>query len=75
SREEVIDGKSGFLVPVNSINILSDKIKKLIEDDKLLQEMKIAGRRRAEELYNEKEVVKKQLEIFNKLLSSKNKEY
>jgi glycosyltransferase involved in cell wall biosynthesis len=75
SREEVIDGKSGFLVPVNSINILSDKIKKLIEDDKLLQEMKIAGRRRAEELYNEKTVVKKQLEIFDKLLSSKNKEY
>jgi len=75
SREEVIDGKTGFLIPVNSINILSNKIKKLIEDDKLLQEMKIAGRRRAEELYNEKEVVKKQLEIFDKLLSSKNKEY
>ena len=75
SREEVIDGKTGFLVPVNSINILSNKIKKLIEDDKLLHEMKIAGRRRAEELYNEKEVVKKQLEIFDKLLSSKNKEY
>ncbi|MBA7519963.1 putative glycosyltransferase EpsD [subsurface metagenome] len=61
------------MVPVRSINILSDKIKKLIEDDKLLQEMKIAGRRRAEELYNEKEVVKKQLEIFNKLLNPKKK--
>jgi len=71
SREEVIDGKSGFLVPVNSINILSNKIKELIEDDKLLQKMKIAGRRRAEKLYNENEVVKKQLEIFNKLLNSR----
>ena len=73
SREEVIDGKSGFLVPVNSINILSNKIKELIEDDKLLQEMKIAGRRRAEKLYDENEVVKKQLEIFNKLLNPKKK--
>ena len=71
SREEVIDKKTGFLVPVNSINILSDKIKKLVQDDKLLQEMKIAGRRRAEKLFNEKEVVKKQLEIFNKLLNSR----
>lgn len=75
SREEVIDGKTGFLVPVKSINILSDKIKKLIEDDKLLQEMKIAGRRRAEELYNEKEVVKKQLKIFDKLLNLKQKQH
>ena len=74
SREEVIDRKTGFLIPVNSINILSDKIKKLIEDDKLLQEMKIAGRRRAEKLFNEKEIVKKQLEIFNKLLNLKQKQ-
>ena len=74
SREEVIDGRTGFLVPMNSINILSDKIKKLIEDDKLLQEMKIAGRRKAEELYNEKEVVKKQLKIFDKLLNLKQKQ-
>lgn len=69
SREEVVDGKTGFLVPVNSIKILSDKIKKLIEDEKLLKKMKIAGRRRAEKLYNENEVIKKQLLIFNKLLN------
>ena len=75
SREEVVDGKTGFLVPVKSINILSDKIKKLIKDDKLLQEMKNAGRKRAEELYNEKEIVKKQLEIFNKLLNLKQKKH
>jgi len=75
SREEVVDGKTGFLVPVNSINILVDKIKELIEDEKLLKEMKITGRRRAEELYNEKEVVKKQLEIFDKLLNLKQKQH
>lgn len=75
SREEVIDRKTGFLVPVNSINILSDKIKKLIEDDKLLQEMKIAGRKRAERFFNEKEIVKKQIEIFNKLLNLKQKRH
>lgn len=73
SKEEVIDGKTGFLVPVNSINILSDKIKELIEDEKLLKKMKNAGRRRAEKLFDEKEIVKKQLEIFNKLLNPKKK--
>ena len=75
SREEVIDRKTGFLVPVNSINILSDKIKKLIEDDKLLQEMKNAGRRRAEKFFNEKEIVKKQIEIFKKLLNLRQKKH
>ena len=69
SKEEVVDGKTGFLVPVNSINILSDKIKELVEDEKLLKKMKNAGRRRAEKLFNEKEIVKKQLEIFSKLLN------
>ncbi len=73
SREEVIDRKTGFLVPVNSINILNDKIKKLIEDEKLLQEMKIAGRKRAKKLFNEKEIVKEQIEVFNKLLNLKKK--
>ena len=73
SREEVVEGKTGFLVPVNSINTLKDKIKKLIRDEKLLKKMKIAGRKRAEKLFNEKEIVKKQIEIFKKLLNSKNK--
>jgi len=75
SREEVIDGKTGFLVPVNSINILSDKIKKLIGDEKFLKKMKIAGRRRAEMFFSEKEIVKKQLETFNKLLNSRQKKH
>jgi len=75
SREEVIDGKTGFLVPVNSINILSDKIKKLIGDEKFLKKMKIAGRRRAEIFFSEKEIVKKQLETFNKLLNSRQKKH
>ena len=69
SREEVTDGKTGFLVPINSINNLSDKIKKLVEDDKLLQEMKIAGRKRAEKLFDEKEIIEKQLKIFSRLLN------
>ncbi len=75
SREEVGDGETGFLVPVNSINILSDKIKKLIEDEKLLKKMKIAGRKRAERFFNEKEIVKKQLEVFKKLLNLKQKKH
>jgi len=75
SREEVVDRKTGFLVPVNSINILSDKIKKIIEDKKLLKEMKIAGRKRAEKLFDEKEAVKEQIEIFNELLDLKRKKH
>lgn len=75
SREEVVDGKTGFLIPISSTNILADRIKKLIEDDKLLQEMKIAGRKRAEKLFDEKEIVKEQIGIFNKLLDLKQKKH
>jgi glycosyltransferase involved in cell wall biosynthesis len=75
SREEVVDGKTGFLIPINSINILADQIKELIEDEKLLKEMKIAGRKRAKRFFNEKEIVKKQLEVFKKLLNLRQKRH
>ncbi len=71
SKEEVVDEKTGFLVPVNSIRMLSDKIKKLIEDEKLLKKMKNAGRRRAEKLFNEEKILKKQLKVFSRFLTPK----
>lgn len=71
SREEVVEGKTGFLVPLQSPNIIKEKIELLINDSETLNKMKINGRKRAEELYDEKAIVYKQLEVFKELLSEK----
>lgn len=69
SREEVVEGRTGFLTKLSDTGDLRDRIVKLLDDNILLEGMKLNGRRRAEELYDEKKVVKLQLDIFEKLLN------
>jgi glycosyltransferase involved in cell wall biosynthesis len=66
-REEVVDGKTGFLVKPRSPSDIRSKLKLLIENKELLASMKIEGRRRAEINYNERNVVNKQIDILNRL--------
>ena len=68
SREEVVNGETGILVPVGDVNALSNAIIKLAENPQLRKEMGKKGRERAEKYFNEGEVIKKQLEVINKLL-------
>ncbi|ELC8443062.1 glycosyltransferase family 4 protein [Clostridium perfringens] len=68
-REEVVDGKTGFLVDLNSPDAIKEKIEILLENKDLLNGMKRLGRLRVEELYDEGKVVQKQLNIFKNLLS------
>lgn len=67
SREEVVDGKTGFLVPVDDFKSINNKILLLDENRELLNSMKNSGRIRALDLYNEKKVIKTQLKIFDQL--------
>ena len=71
SREEVLDNETGFLIPLTSPIDIKEKLEILIKDKELLKNMKVKGRKRAEELYDEKKVVKRQLDIFKKLLNDK----
>lgn len=71
SREEVIDGKTGFLVPIKSPVEIKEKVEVLLNDKELLESMKKSGRERAVEKYDEKKVVSMQIDIFNKLITSK----
>ncbi len=66
-REEVIDGETGFLVDLKNSNAIKEKLELLLDNEDLLNKMKINGRRRAEELYDEKKVVSLQLSIIKKL--------
>lgn len=71
SREEVVHGETGFLVPLKSSEEIAEKFSILEKDRELLKHMKEQGRKRAEQLYDEKKVVYKQLKIFGNLLKEK----
>jgi glycosyltransferase involved in cell wall biosynthesis len=70
SREEVVDGHTGYLVNPSDPKDILDRIIRLLDDEILMDSMKHAGRKRAEELYDEKRVVKLQIDVFDKLLSN-----
>jgi glycosyltransferase involved in cell wall biosynthesis len=71
SREEVINGYNGFLVPLADPASIRDKLEVLLENKELRDSMRKHSRLRAEDLYNEKKVVKKQIDIFSQLVKCK----
>lgn len=72
SREEVIHGKTGYLVNLNSPKEIANKVDEILNNESLLNSMKLEGRKRAEEIYDEDVVVRKQLDVFEYLLNIKN---
>jgi len=64
SREEVIEGETGILVPVKSADQLADAFRKILENRGWARELGEAGRRRALSLYDEKRVVRLQLQLI-----------
>ena len=69
AREEVVPGVTGLLVPTRSVPALVDAFASLIMDLELGRRMGKAGRQRALELYDEKKVVARQLEIIDSLVA------
>lgn len=69
-REEVIDGKTGFLVNPQSAFDIQAKLELLIQNPELLKNMKVEGRKRAAKNYDEIKVVDKQIDIIERLCQS-----
>jgi glycosyltransferase involved in cell wall biosynthesis len=67
-REEVIDGVTGFLVPVHDAPALANRIEALVKDSDLRKELGHAGRLRAENLFDETKVIERLMERIDKLL-------
>jgi glycosyltransferase involved in cell wall biosynthesis len=67
-REEVINGETGFLVDLKAPKAIKEKLERLLDKEDILNKMKVKGRERAEELYDEKKVVRLQLDIIEKLV-------
>ena len=64
SREEVIDGETGLLVPTHSSTRLTQALGRLITDQNLSRRMGKAGRQRALKLYDERRVVARQIDAI-----------
>ncbi|MCX7016306.1 MAG: glycosyltransferase family 4 protein [Candidatus Sumerlaeota bacterium] len=70
-REEVADGETGWLVPVGDAPALAERIGRLLRDAEGRRRMGEAGRRRAEALFDERAVLRRQLEVYEQLIREK----
>ena len=67
-RDAIEDGVTGLLVPVRDYEILANKISFLLDNPECCKKMGMAGRRRAEEMFDVKQVVAKHMHIYEELL-------
>src|SRR5699024_9160691 len=68
SREEVDHGTNGFLVELNEPKSLVNSIFTLANNKPLLDEFQYNAREKAVQLYDEKKVVQKQMDIFRTVM-------
>ena len=66
-RDTVIDGRTGFLIPVKDSEALAEKLQILIENDELRQEMGRNARAFAEESFSLEDVVAAHMNIYDTL--------
>jgi len=66
-REEVVDGKTGYLVEVQDETQLARRMLDLVEQPDVASEMGRAGFERAMKHFNEADVIKRQLNLFSNL--------
>ncbi|MFP4579998.1 MAG: glycosyltransferase family 4 protein [Candidatus Sumerlaeia bacterium] len=70
-REEVLDGETGYIIPVRDAEALAARCGELLQNSDAAREMGQAGRKRAERLFSEEVVLQKQLEIYHRLIEKK----
>lgn len=67
-RDTVEEGVNGFLIPVKDAEALAGRLERLIEDRDLRRKMGENSRTLAEKYFSLKEVVRRHLEVYHKLL-------
>lgn len=70
SREEVLDGKTGFLLPTRNECQLKKQFLYCADNPKEIKKMGEAGRTRALRCYDENMVIKEQIEIIRSYMNS-----
>ena len=67
--ELVVEGETGYLVPVNNHRLLADRIVKLLSNPELRRRMGEEGRRRVERKFRMTDVADRYLDIYKGLLA------
>jgi glycosyltransferase involved in cell wall biosynthesis len=73
-KEEVIDGKNGYIIPVKNSRALTDALMILMENHLLRKEFGEYGRSLAINQFNEQEILDKQMKLFSRLENLSNKD-
>ncbi len=60
----MIDGYNGYIIPIRDAQALADKLRILIEDKTLRQQMGRNARRYAEDNFSIEDVIKRHLDIY-----------
>lgn len=68
SREEVVEGETGFLVPVSDANALTQALASCVNNPEMVRKFGVAGKLRALRLYDEKKNLRVQMEQIITLL-------
>jgi len=68
SREKVVDGKTGFLVPVADSRSIADALIKILSDYELAKKMGAEGRRFAGDIYDWKVIARHYYEAYREVL-------
>ena len=69
-RDTVEDGVNGFLIPVQDVEALTDRLARLIDDRELRLRMGRASREKAEREFSLSDVVRKHMDLYRELLGA-----
>lgn len=67
-HEEVVHGRTGLLVPVRSRDRLAEAMVQILSDPALAHRMGEEGRRRAEDLFDERDVLDREIRVYQQLV-------
>jgi glycosyltransferase involved in cell wall biosynthesis len=69
TKETVVDGETGFLVPLNDVDALADRLIRLIDNPALRERMGERGRSRVEAEFDEDKIVDALTGVYRELLA------
>ena len=70
-KDTVEEGYNGYLVPIKNSEVLAERLKRLIDNPSLRQEMGRNSRHLAERDFDLRQVIEKHMEIYKRLLITK----
>ncbi|MDJ0774219.1 MAG: glycosyltransferase family 4 protein [Mastigocoleus sp. MO_167.B18] len=69
--EAIIDGSTGYLIPRGDVEVLRNRLQKLVEDEKLRKDMGNLARQRYESEFTFQHMFEKTFEVYEKVLRDK----